>query len=54
MYDKSMNCKFAAIKNGKGEIKGYIEVFYANGKWVTIPGASRSLDAKGKPMPNPA
>jgi hypothetical protein len=35
--------EWKAIKNGRGEIKGYIEMFWcrqANG-YVTIPGISR-------------
>ncbi len=35
--------RWAAIRNGRGEVKGWIEVFWSAGlsAWVTIPGVSR-------------
>lgn len=37
---------WAEVRNGKGEITAYIELFWG-GKlgWVSVPGASRVIDA---------
>jgi hypothetical protein len=44
--EKKPGQKWLVIKTGAGEITGYIEGFLARGgKYVTIPGASRWLDA---------
>lgn len=49
--NKHQGSEFRAIKRGDGTVTGYVEVFphRHNGEttWVTIPGASRYLDAAG-------
>jgi hypothetical protein len=38
--------RWAEIKNGEGKVTGYIELFWGgNLGWVSIPGASRVIDA---------
>jgi hypothetical protein len=34
---------FQAIRNGRGTIKGWIQVFNSSGLWMTVPGASRYI-----------
>ena len=45
MYDASMNTKWQAVKRGDGSVVGYLELFNAGNGWVSIPGASRFVDA---------
>lgn len=37
--------RWAEIKNGAGEVTGYIEMLWGGQGWVSIPGASRVIDA---------
>lgn len=45
--EEGVASKWAEIKNGEGKITGFIEMFWGGEKlgWVTIPGASRVIDA---------
>ena len=40
--------EWKTIRTGAGVITGYIEMFNARGKWVTVPDVSRVADADGR------
>jgi hypothetical protein len=48
MFPSSKKDGWKAIKNGRGEVKGYIEMFWSRqaNAYVTIPGVSRFRNAK--------
>ena len=51
VQQKAEPTKWFAIRTGAGKVKGYIEMFWADAlrRYVTVPGASRSVDVSGLP-----